>query len=152
MAGNGPPPKDPEKRRRRNADPIGRTVLEADGRVRGPKLPEDAAPLGMDWHPQTVKWWEHWRRSAMAQQFLPTDWDFLLDTAVMHHVMWVSGRSDNASEIRLRVAKFGATIEDRAKLRLTVQVPDKKKDTTSRPEPGVATVTDLSSRRQRLTG
>ena len=151
MAGNGPPPKDPTKRRRRNADPIGRTVLEVDGRVRGPRLPEQA-PMGMDWHPQTVKWWDHWRRAAMAQQFLPTDWDFLLDTAVMHHVMWVSGKFDNAAEIRLRVSKLGATVEDRAKLRLTVTVPNKKSAGTSKEEPGVATVTDLSSRRQRLTG
>lgn len=149
MAGNGPPPKDPTKRRRRNADPVGRTVLEADGRVRGPKLP-DEAPDGEDWHPQTKKWWEHWRRSPMAQQFLATDWDFLLDTAMMHHAMWIEGKTDMASEIRLRTAKFGATLEDRARLRLTVEVPDKKtKQQTAPGQP--ANVTDLDSRRRRLT-
>jgi hypothetical protein len=150
MAGRGSPPKDETKRRRRNADPIGRTVLQADGRVRGPKLPE-TAPDGGDWHSQTVKWWEHWRRAAMAQQFLPTDWDFLLDTAMMHHAMWTSGKSDGAAEIRLRVAKFGATVEDRARLRLTVEVPNKK-PSTSKQEQGLAKVTDLDSRRRRLTG
>jgi hypothetical protein len=151
MAGNGPPPKDPARRRRRNADPMGRTTLEADGRVRGPKLPPDGAPLRMEWHPQTVKWWENWRRSPMAQQFLPTDWDFLLDTAVMHHIMWITGKPDGAAEIRLRVAKFGATVEDRARLRLDIELPDKKKSKAATQQ-GLAEVTDLDSRRQRLMG
>jgi hypothetical protein len=151
MAGNGPPPKDPARRRRRNADPMGRTTLEADGRVRGPKLPPDGAPLRMEWHPQTVKWWENWRRSPMAQQFLPTDWDFLLDTAIMHHIMWITGKPDGAAEIRLRVAKFGATVEDRARLRLDIQLPEPK-SSKAKQQQGLAEVTDLDSRRQRLTG
>ncbi|HTI28265.1 MAG TPA: hypothetical protein VL652_45200, partial [Kutzneria sp.] len=65
-------------------------------------------------------WWDTWRRSPQAQTFTETDWDFLLDTALMHHTMWLKGRWEFASELRLRAAKFGATPEDRARLRMQV--------------------------------
>ncbi len=114
MAGRGPAPKDPSKRRRRNADPVPTTYAIADGQARGPEL-----PAGIDWHPQTVAWWATWRTSAQAKVFTDTDWVFLTDTALLHHAMW-SGDRAAATELRLRVAKFGATPEDRARLRLQV--------------------------------
>jgi hypothetical protein len=68
-----------------------------------------------------------------------TDWDFHLDTAVLHNDYWRpaavrNGKLDSAelsptaksnylAEIRQRVAKFGATWEDRAKLQLQIEVP-----------------------------
>ncbi|HIY94956.1 MAG TPA: hypothetical protein H9821_04735 [Candidatus Rothia avicola] len=48
------------------------------------------------------------------------DWDYLLDTALIHHNMWKNGRWDFASEVRLRVAKFGATPDDRNRLRAEI--------------------------------
>ena len=47
------------------------------------------------------------------------DWDFLLDTAHLHSAMW-NGDSKLAGEVRLRVSKFGATPEDRMRLRVQV--------------------------------
>jgi plasmid stability protein len=135
------------QRRRRNADSIARTVLESDDELRGQALPDDVLPDGERWHPVTVAWWEHWRRSPMAAVFIATDWAFLLDTALLHHRLWESGKGD-ASEIRLRAAKFGATVEDRARLRITVTVPDEAEG----PAPQhLAAVTDLDARRRRLT-
>jgi hypothetical protein len=119
MAGHGPAPKDPATRRRRNIVPPP-TVIAADGEARGPELPDDALPAGEGWHPRTRAWWETWRTSPQAQAFTPTDWDFLLDTALMHHTMWLRGRWEFASELRLRAAKFGATPEDRMRLRMQV--------------------------------
>lgn len=52
-----------------------------------------------------------------------TDWCFLLDTAVLHAEFWLGDRSV-AGELRLRAAKFGATPEDRARLRIAVGEPD----------------------------
>lgn len=120
MAGRGPAPKDPAQRRRRNADPVPTTVLSDDGRVRGPELPS-----GYDWPAQTRRWWETWRASPQAQTLTDTDWDFLLDTALLHAELW-SGNGQVASELRLRVAKFGATPEDRARLRMQVGEPEGK--------------------------
>jgi hypothetical protein len=143
MPGQGPAPKDPAKRRRRNVDTIARTEVAADGRRRGPGLPSDVV-----WHPRTVAWWSSWRKSAQAKTFLPTDWDFLLDTAAMHSAMWTEGDWKLAPEIRLRAAKMGATIEDRARLRLDVEVPGGP----VKPKPAPAGVTDIAARRARLSG
>lgn len=126
MAGRGPAPKDPEKRRRRNADPAPTSVVASDGRVRGPRLPGDVLPAGEQWHPRTQAWWTTWRKSPQAKTFTATDWDFLLDTALMHHTMWAKGRWEFAAELRLRSAKFGATPEDRARLRIQVGEPEEK--------------------------
>lgn len=67
-----------------------------------------------------------WRRSAQAETFTETDWSFLLDTALMHHAMWSKGQWTLAAEVRLRVAKYGATPEDRARLRMVFADADEK--------------------------
>ena len=119
MAGHGPAPsKDRSQRVRPNKDVPSTTTLDADDELRGPPLPKDA--IDEPWHPRTLAWWDTWRRSAQAQTFTATDWDFLIDTALMHHTMWLKGRWEFASELRLRAAKFGATPEDRARLRIQV--------------------------------
>ena len=95
--------------------------VAADGKVRGPEL-----PASFDWPSQTCDWWANWRVSAQSVRFKPTDWDFLLDTAMLHAELW-SGNGAVAPELRLRVAKFGATIEDRARLKMEIVEPEKKK-------------------------
>lgn len=119
MAGRGPAPKDPDKRRRTNADPIPTTVLTEDSEVRGPRLPG-----GIEWPVVTLAWWETWRSSPQAKTFTQTDWDFLTDTALLHARFW-AGDEKVAGELRLRVAKFGATPEDRARLRMQIGEPEK---------------------------
>lgn len=131
MAGRGPAPKDPSKRRRRNADPFKAVTVAADGQARGPDLPD-----GMDWPDRTLQWWHTWRTSPQAQTFTPSDWDFLIDTAVLHAEFW-RGDMKAATELRLRVAKFGATPEDRLRLRMQVDVaPPADEPATDAPKPG----------------
>lgn len=114
MPGPGALPKAERSRSRDTAVRDAATnKLAADGEVRGPELPEGA------WHPRTVQWWETWRRSAQAQVMTPTDWDALMETALLHTELW-NGDTKVAGEVRLRVAKFGATIEDRLRLRMHV--------------------------------
>ena len=67
----------------------------------------------------TLKWWDTWRTSAQAPMFTDTDWSFLTDTAVLHGEFW-AGNRNVAAELRLRGSKFGATPEDRARLRIEV--------------------------------
>lgn len=118
MAGRGPAPKDRSLRVRPGKDPIATTKISDDDVVRGPDLPSD-----YDWPPQTERWWETWRCSPQAQTLTSTDWDFLLDTALLHAALW-KGNTTAAAELRLRVAKFGATPEDRARLRMQIADPD----------------------------
>jgi hypothetical protein len=116
MAGVGPRPKDPARRARRNADPIPQTVLRSEN-VAQPCLPEAPEWMG-GWPERTEAWWAMWGASPQAEHFSSTDWDYLLDTAVLHAQVWGSGSISHLTELRLRVAKFGATMEDRARLRM----------------------------------
>jgi hypothetical protein len=135
MAGRGPAPKDPDSLRRRNAAPTVKVVV-ADGATHGPDLPDSH-----EWPAATEKWWATWRASAQASTFTDTDWSFLLDTAVLHAEFWLGDRSV-AAELRLRAAKFGATPEDRARLKIEVGDPATS-GAVSRPRAG-------KGRRERL--
>jgi len=132
MPGRGPAPKAqrvrPNDQARRDAET---TVRVDDGVVRGPALPTrmPAVAIGenedvefvSEWPEQTRSWWETWRRSPQAQGWGATDWDFLLDSALLHARLWL-GDAKVAAELRLRVAKFGATPEDRMRLREVIAV------------------------------
>jgi hypothetical protein len=78
----------------------------------------------IDWHPKTRAWWDAWRRSPQALMFEETDWEELESAALIHHHIWnnpkisVAQLSAGLAELRQRVAKFGATYEDRLKLRM----------------------------------
>lgn len=114
MPGRGPAPKRervrPNDTARREAEFV-RVVN--DGTLRGPDLPEG------EWPVQTLMWWDTWRSSPLAQTFGDTDWQFLLDSALLHAELW-RGNLTVAPELRLRVAKFGATPEDRLRLKVVV--------------------------------
>lgn len=155
MAGVGPAPKDNSARRNKGPEktslqaPNVATDLVIGDEALGPELPKGSwvLPEAQDWHPMTQQWWDHWRRSPQACRMLSQpDWDFLMDTALLHHVMWTKGRWEFASEVRIRVAKFGATPEDRMRLRQDIVVPDAM---SAGDAPG-ASVTSLDSRRSRI--
>ena len=138
MAGRGPSPKDPNRRARRNSDPVPLRVIEARP-VEQPPLPtiyveDDGQLVEFQWPARTQEWWTMWAESPLSAEFTSTDWSELLDTAVLHAAFW-SGRTSVASELRLRVAKFGATPEDRARLRITFAQAEEadSKRTTSKP-------------------
>lgn len=90
-----------------------------DGSVIGPDL-----SWTIDWHPKTREWWDAWRMSPQAVMFERTDWEELENAALIHHNVWnnpkisVAQLSAGLAELRQRVAKFGATYEDRLKLRM----------------------------------
>lgn len=143
MGGRGPAAKPAATRRRRNKPEAPTVLIQGDGELRGFPLPEDV--LDVPWHPRTQAWWQTWRRAAQAKAFTETDWDFLLDTALMHHTMWSKSRWEFAAELRLRAAKFGATPEDRMRLKIQIDQPSPVRATGTD-----GRVTDLSSRRARL--
>jgi hypothetical protein len=118
MAGRGPAPKPDAERRRRNKPASPSVVVSGDDVTRGPDLPGS-----YDWPAPTREWWETWRASPQASTFTDTDWGFLLDTALLHGELW-AGNAAVASELRLRVAKFGATPEDRQRLRMSIETPE----------------------------
>lgn len=127
MAGRGPRPKDPDRRARTDTNHGPLRVLPA-APVEQPELPSfevehDGELTEFVWPARTVVWWRMWAESPLSAEFTSTDWDFLLDTALLHARFW-NGDAKAAAELRLRVAKFGATPEDRARLRITFAQAD----------------------------
>lgn len=119
MGGRGPTPKDPSQRARGNrAAPSTRLSFS--------KHDPGDLPAGMEWHPQTVRLWDAWRRSPMAELMSEVDWAHMLDTMLMHNAMWSKGRWEFAAEVRLRLAAFGATPADRMRLRIVWADADKR--------------------------
>lgn len=139
MAGKGAPPSGKRSRSRdERRDETQVLEVEQDDELRGPDLPEIDTDLGPEvlwvgWPDQTRRWWENWRRSPQAATFTATDWDFLADTALLHASMW-RGDTKAAAEVRLRVAAFGATPADRARLRMSIKDPSSKPVQQQRPE------------------
>lgn len=114
----GPTRKPDDQRARRNKDVIPLTVVHQSERSEQPLLPAD-----IDWHPLTIAWWHTWRESPLSDNFTTTDWVYMLETAFIQNAFW-EGNLGVAAELRLRAAKFGATPEDRARLRIQVVTAD----------------------------
>ncbi len=76
---------------------------------------------------ETVDWWNNWTSadSPLNKAFTAHDWDYLLETSVIHAKFWLGiDQAKMAAELRQRVAKYGATPEDRAKLRIVLVSAD----------------------------
>ena len=148
MAGRGFAPSGSRSRENdQKRDEAAVTKVSPDDAVRGFDLPEMAddpltgEPRG--WPSMTRRWWETWRKAPQSQTFADTDWDFLLETALIHRAFML-GDLKQAAELRLRVAKFGATPEDRMRLRLQVIAPDAAK------APAVSKPAGSAGRKDRL--
>ncbi|MFJ8755669.1 hypothetical protein [Streptomyces cyaneofuscatus] len=127
MGGNGPAPKDPNRRQRRNKEALPQTVLRWE-RAEPPELPDfrierDGDLVEFVWPERTREWWQMWIDSPQAEHFGSSDWQYLLDTALIHARLW-RGDLSSAGELRLRVAAFGATPADRARLRMVFAEAD----------------------------
>lgn len=136
MAGRGPVPKPSDRRARRNAESAALRVITAHP-TEQPDLPtleieRDGEMVEFAWPTRTVEWWQMWRDSPLSADFTATDWSELMDTAVLHARFW-RGDAKLAAELRLRVAKFGATPEDRARLRIVFAQADEAEEKRPRP-------------------
>lgn len=113
MAGRGPVRKPDDQRARTNKDYVPLRVVEVT------PSEQPLLPTGVSWHPQTLVWWTVWGESELSEDFTAIEWNYLTETAMIVNEFW-NGDMKMASELRLRAAKFGATPEDRARLRIQV--------------------------------
>lgn len=111
-------PKEDSVFRRTHKDPIETVDLTESTRRLGPDLPS-----WRKWLLPTVQWWDTWRTSPQAVHFQETDWHELAAAALLLDEFWnpattISVRLRISAELRARTSHFGATYEDRAKLRM----------------------------------
>lgn len=130
MPGRGPAPKDPSRRVRNSGKGGELRVLEVSA-SEAPDLPPLRVPdsdtgvlRSFDWPDQTLMWWRAWIDSPLSDDWTAVDWAFMLETAYLHAQFWM-GEAKYAQELRLRMAKVGATAEDRARLRVQFNQADK---------------------------
>ena len=136
MAGKGTMPKPVDRLAGNGAAKkraAGMTVIHSEP-VPQPALPK-RMPNGEPWPEITRAWWRMWGKDPLAAEFRATDWAELRDTAAIHGAYW-SGDLKMAGELRLRTAKFGATAEDRARLRITYAAADDADDRRERRRSG----------------
>lgn len=118
MAGNGPAPKLPEQRRRRNAPAAGEWVTLPADPYEGPRPPiPDLENL------HAVYTWDAWWSSPMAHMWDEGDWPGLVRLILM-----LDGNVtlDVMREVRLQEERFGLSPKGRQSLRW--RLPDQGKD------------------------
>ncbi|WP_456302761.1 phage terminase small subunit [Streptomyces mirabilis] len=111
----GPAPKD--NAQRRNVHQHAQS-LPAEAQP-GRELPRG---LGIT-TPGAKRFWRTWSTAPQTAAWTETDWAELELTAKLVDGLF-KGDLKLAGEIRQRVAKWGATVEDRARLRMTFEKPD----------------------------
>ena len=122
MAYTTPPKEDPA---RRNKHTVFNLTRRSDDKLIGPDLPKTKA-----WHEETKMWWDMWRRSPIAPLLEESDWNALKRTAILHSEFWhgtlpPTQQVSFAAEIRRVESMYGATVEDRLKLRMKILEPSK---------------------------
>jgi hypothetical protein len=135
MSTPGFPPKDPEQRRRKNADELAdyAVTLPAETAPGAPEMPDP--PKGtVLWHPDTVWFWGVMSRSPQARLWGSTDWAHLIETLRVYE-RWVTTPSDTSyialeRAVRSRTALMGYTHGDRLRLRMraVVTLPPESED------------------------
>lgn len=125
MAGRGPAPKPAHRRAGKSSDPIPTRVVDLSAQEPS-ELPMDLLPDGEEWHPATLRWWRRWCESPLASNLPAVDWSELEACAVLHHEFMRKRSFTLGSELRLRMAKWGATPEDRQRLRIITTDADER--------------------------
>jgi hypothetical protein len=127
MAGRGPAPRvgyEPTRRGNRKEfrvvefEPASQPLLPSAFRML-----VDGESVRGSWPAATRRWWEAWGSHPLCDELTEADWAFLLDTALIHAAVW-RGELRFAGELRQRVAKFGVSLEDRARLRVQFALAD----------------------------
>ncbi|MFF4245236.1 hypothetical protein ACFYY2_12265 [Streptomyces sp. NPDC001822] len=136
----GPKPK--ENAQRRNKHEYAQTLSSSttEGRALPPGLGIKTAGAR--------RFWRTWATSPQAGNWAETDWAELEITVKLTDAFY-GGDVKLAGEIRQRVAKWGATTEDRARLRMSLEDTEDQ-DQGDVPDSPEATTTDLDEELFRL--
>lgn len=136
----GPKPKDNAQRRNKHEHAQTLSSSTTEGRALPPGLGIKSAGAR--------RFWRTWATSPQAGAWAETDWAELEITVKLVDAFY-QGDVKLAGEIRQRVAKWGATTEDRARLRMSLEGPE---DQDQGDEPGTpeTTTSDLDEELFRL--
>lgn len=130
----GPAPK--ENAQRRNVHDHAQTLSTAPRK--GRELPKALAVTTGG----ARRFWKTWSQAPQTATWVETDWAELEITTKLVDEFF-KGDAKLAGEIRQRVAKWGATVEDRNRLRMKLEDPDEgSEEPTPEGGPSEGQVTD----------
>ena len=125
MGSRGPTPKASAVRRNKHDYEVELSPEAQPGRPLPKTLPVSTAGA--------KRFWKTWAESPQSATWMETDWMELEITTVLVDQLYC-GDTKLAGEIRQRVAKWGATNEDRARLRMSFE--KKPEDGSESPSKG----------------
>ncbi|MYX26043.1 hypothetical protein GTY75_05060 [Streptomyces sp. SID8381] len=135
----GPKPKENAQRRNRHEHAQTLSSSTTEGRALPPGLGIKTAGA--------KRFWRTWATSPQSAKWAETDWAELEITTTLVDAFY-AGDTKLAGEIRQRTAKWGGTVEDRARLRMSFEDQDQgEAGESASPEPAV---TDLDEELYRL--
>ncbi|KQX43532.1 hypothetical protein ASD97_26025 [Streptomyces sp. Root63] len=109
MGSRGPAPKENAIRRNEHEHAVELSPEAQPGRPLPKSLPVKSSAA--------KHFWKTWAESPQSATWMETDWEELAITTLLVEEFY-KGDTKLAGEIRQRVAKWGATNEDRARLRM----------------------------------
>ncbi|ERS24837.1 hypothetical protein HMPREF1301_00222 [Propionibacterium sp. KPL2005] len=70
-----------------------------------PDLPDDA-DLNWEWGQKTREWWAAWGRDPRTANCTEADWNFLLEAAILHTIVWDDGDYTQLANLRSQELAF----------------------------------------------
>lgn len=75
-----------------------------------PDLPDDAE-LAWEWGQKTRDWWAAWGRDPRTENCTEADWNFLLEAAILHTIVWDDGDYTQLASLRSHELAFMARLD-----------------------------------------
>lgn len=120
----GPPPRDPQLRRRRNAPRSGEWIdLPATvGKPILPALPRRTKAEG-PWSARTRATWSAWRKDPATTRYTPADIEYAISTILLAELANRKMTASLLAELRLRMNGLGLTPPGKQRLRWRIGEP-----------------------------
>jgi hypothetical protein len=134
MTTRGVPPKHPSTRQRRNKVTTATTLALVDN----PKVPliPKRGP-GLQWQPETVKWWHRTWSSPMSSEYDESDYSGIVRRLFLEDAYWYAMKNGMtlaafkfAAEIRIQDTEYGLTPMARRRLQWSIEQAESAEEKT----------------------
>jgi hypothetical protein len=118
MGERGPVGKKSDQRVRRNKDEATVTTLEVQGPVKAPKL-----DLGFPPHPLVQDFWDSLADSGQAQEYEPSDWQYMRITLYVLNEMLMTNNISamKLAEVNKMFSALLVAVGDRRRMKLEIE-------------------------------
>lgn len=76
------------------------------------KREKPTLPTDTDWPAETVTWFNAWRDDRCSDRWDERQWQYVMDTAIVHALMYGSNDFGALAELDKRLRFMGLTFED----------------------------------------